>query len=122
MNATILHESRGRIRFRLRQKQMTLAQVGVDDFRAGVLPADKAEYVARLRREGHTVLMVGDGINDSPALSEADAGIATSYLRHIAQCLNAGCQPAEHERITTRQKTNAIIIRRGSQKDCLSLF
>ena len=34
------------------------AQVGVDDFRAGVLPADKAEYVARLRREGHTVLMV----------------------------------------------------------------
>ena len=38
------------------------AQVGVDDFRAGVLPADKAEYVARLRREGHTVLMVGDGI------------------------------------------------------------
>ena len=54
------------------------AQVGVDDFRAGVLPADKAEYVARLRREGHTVLMVGDGINDSPALSEADAGIAIS--------------------------------------------
>ena len=45
------------------------AQVGVDDFRAGVLPADKAEYVARLRRKGHTVLMVGDGINDSPALS-----------------------------------------------------
>ena len=44
------------------------AQVGVDDFRAGVLPADKAEYVARLRREGHTVLMVGDGINDSPAV------------------------------------------------------
>ena len=42
------------------------AQVGVDDFRAGVLPSDKAEYVARLRREGHTVLMVGDGINDSP--------------------------------------------------------
>ena len=45
------------------------AQVGVDDFRAGVLPVDKAEYVARLRREGHAVLMVGDGINDSPALS-----------------------------------------------------
>ena len=53
-------------------------QLGVDDFRAGVLPADKAEYVAAMRREGHTVLMVGDGINDSPALSEADAGIAIS--------------------------------------------
>ena len=61
------------------------AQVGVDDFRAGVLPADKAEYVAQLRREGHTVLMVGDGINDSPALSEADAGIAISDGAAIAR-------------------------------------
>ena len=61
------------------------AQVGVDDFRAGVLPADKAEYVARLRREGHTVLMVGNGINDSPALSEADAGIAISDGAAIAR-------------------------------------
>ena len=61
------------------------AQVGVDDSRAGVLPADKAEYVARLRREGHTVLMVGDGINDSPALSEADAGIAISDGAAIAR-------------------------------------
>ena len=61
------------------------AQVGVDDFRAGVLPADKAEYVARLHREGHTVLMVGDGINDSPALSEADAGIAISNGAAIAR-------------------------------------
>ena len=41
------------------------AELRVDDFRAGVLPADKADYVAALRREGHTVLMVGDGINDS---------------------------------------------------------
>ena len=49
------------------------AQLGVDDFQAGVLPADKADYVAVLRREGHTVLMVGDGINALPhALSEAD--------------------------------------------------
>ena len=60
-------------------------QLGVDDFRAGVLPADKAEYVASLRREGHTVLMVGDGINDSPALSEADAGIAISDGAAIAR-------------------------------------
>ena len=61
------------------------AQLGVDDFQAGVLPADKAEYVAALRREGHTVLMVGDGINDSPALSEADAGIAISDGAAIAR-------------------------------------
>ena len=61
------------------------AQAGVDDFRAEVLPADKAAYVAQLRREGHTVLMVGDGINDSPALSEADAGIAVSDGAAIAR-------------------------------------
>ena len=60
-------------------------QLGVDDFRAGVLPSDKADYVASLRREGHTVLMVGDGINDSPALSEADAGIAISDGAAIAR-------------------------------------
>ena len=50
------------------------AQVGVDDFRAGVLPADKAEYVGTARRERHTVLMVGDGINDSPALVRGGCG------------------------------------------------
>ena len=60
-------------------------QLGVDDFQAGVLPADKADYLAALRREGHTVLMVGDGINDSPALSEADAGIAISDGAAIAR-------------------------------------
>ena len=60
-------------------------QVGVDNFRSEVLPEDKAEYVARLRQEGHTVIMVGDGINDSPALSEADAGIAISDGAAIAR-------------------------------------
>ena len=61
------------------------AQLGVNDFRAGVLPGDKAAYVAALRQKGHTVLMVGDGINDSPALSEADAGIAISDGAAIAR-------------------------------------
>ena len=60
-------------------------QAGVDVFRAEMLPADKAAYVAQLRREDHTVLMVGDGINDSPALSEADAGIAISDGAAIAR-------------------------------------
>ena len=59
--------------------------LGVDEFQAGILPKDKAEYVAALRREGHTVIMVGDGINDSPALSEADAGIAISDGAAIAR-------------------------------------
>lgn len=61
------------------------AQLGVDEFRAEVLPADKAEFIAQLRENGHTVLMVGDGINDSPALSEADAGIAIRDSAAIAQ-------------------------------------
>lgn len=60
-------------------------QLGVDDARAGVLPAEKAEYVAALRQAGHTVLMVGDGINDSPALSEANAGIAIRNGAAIAR-------------------------------------
>ena len=50
-----------------------------------MLPEDKANYVAALRAQGHTVIMVGDGINDSPALSEADAGIAVSDGAAIAQ-------------------------------------
>lgn len=61
------------------------AQVGVEEFRSEVLPADKADFVAALRRKGHIVLMVGDGINDSPALSEADAGIAISDGAAIAR-------------------------------------
>ena len=69
----------------LRTASAIAGQLGVDDVRAGVLPADKAEYVAALRREGRTVLMVGDGINDSPALSEADAGIAISNGAAIAR-------------------------------------
>ncbi len=51
-------------------------KLGIDEFQADVLPEDKAQYISRLRDEGHIVIMVGDGINDSPALSEADVGIA----------------------------------------------
>ena len=58
---------------------------GVDDFCAEMLPADKARFVAEQRAAGHTVIMVGDGINDSPALSEADCGIAISDGAAIAR-------------------------------------
>ena len=51
-------------------------QVGVDDYRAEVLPEDKANFVQTERAAGHTVIMLGDGINDSPALSAANVGIA----------------------------------------------
>ncbi len=60
-------------------------QLGVDDFRADVLPEDKADYITKLREEGHTVIMVGDGINDSPALSAADVGIAINHGAALAK-------------------------------------
>ena len=68
-----------------RTAQAIAAEVGVDEFRAEVLPVDKAQYVSEQRANGHTVIMVGDGINDSPALSEADCGVAISDGAAIAR-------------------------------------
>lgn len=59
-------------------------QVGVDRFFAEVLPEDKANFVQQAKAEGHTVVMIGDGINDSPALSAADIGIAINSGAAIA--------------------------------------
>ena len=60
-------------------------QVGVDAVYAEVLPEDKAAFIRTEKEKGHTVIMVGDGVNDSPALSEADAGIAISTGAAIAR-------------------------------------
>ncbi len=61
------------------------AQVGVDEYHAEVLPENKAHFVEAERAAGHTVVMIGDGINDSPALSASDVGIAISDGAAIAR-------------------------------------
>ena len=74
-------------------------KVGVDEYYAEVLPEDKANFVEKEKAEGRKVIMIGDGINDSPALSAADVGIAISegaeIAREIADITVAGDDLAE---------------------------
>mgnify|MGYP004617515883 FL=1 len=60
-------------------------ELGITDYRSQVLPEDKATYVNKLKAAGHTVVMVGDGINDSPALAAADVSLAMSDASDIAR-------------------------------------
>lgn len=71
-------------------------RLGIDEYLARVLPTDKASVIRSLQEEGHTVLMVGDGINDSPALSAADVGISlrdgADLAREVADVVLADCR------------------------------
>lgn len=70
-------------------------RLGIDEYRAQVLPADKASVIRTLQAEGRTVLMVGDGINDSPALSAADVGVTlrdgADLAREVADVVLTDC-------------------------------
>ena len=89
------------------------AQVGVDEYHAEVLPEDKAHFVEEERAAGHTVIMLGDGINDSPALSAANVGIAISDGAAIAREIADVTIAAENlfELVTLRQLSSSLMNR-----------
>ena len=96
-----------------RTAEAVARQVGVDAVFAEVLPEDKAAFIREEKAKGHTVIMVGDGVNDSPALSEADAGIAISTGAAIAREIADITIASEDlfELVTLRQLAEALMAR-----------
>lgn len=84
------------------------ARVGVDRYFAEVLPEDKAHFVEKAEANGSKVIMIGDGINDSPALSAADVGVAISdgaeIAREIADVTGRSGQPVSDRDIEADQQ------------------
>ncbi|MDO4322405.1 MAG: heavy metal translocating P-type ATPase [Lachnospiraceae bacterium] len=86
-------------------------RVGVDEYYSEVLPEDKAKYIEKEKAMGRKVIMIGDGINDSPALSAADAGIAISDGAEIAREIADITIAAEdlREIVVLKQISNALM-------------
>ena len=88
-------------------------RVGVDEYFSEVLPEDKAEFVEREKRQGHKVIMIGDGINDSPALSAADVGIAISDGAEIAREIADVTIGADNlNELVTLKKLSSLLMKR----------
>lgn len=89
------------------------AEAGITEYYAEVLPEDKAGYVEKAKEEGRKVIMVGDGINDSPALSASDAGIAISDGAEIArQIADITIGSDNLESIVTLREISTLLIKR----------
>lgn len=89
------------------------SKVGVDEYYSEVLPEDKANFVEKEKAEGRKVIMIGDGINDSPALSAANVGIAISDGAEIAREIADITVGADslHEVVTLKLISNALMKR-----------
>ena len=96
-----------------RTAEVVAAKVGVDEYYSEVLPEDKASYVEKEHQAGRKVIMIGDGVNDSPALSAADVGIAicdgAEMAREIADITIAGDNL--EELVTLKRLSNELVKR-----------
>ena len=96
-----------------RTAEVVAAKVGVDEYYSEVLPEDKASYVEKEHQAGRKVIMIGDGVNDSPALTAADVGIAicdgAEMARVIADITIAGDNL--EELVTLKRLSNALVKR-----------
>lgn len=96
-----------------RTAEVVAAKVGVDEYYSEVLPEDKASYVEKEHQAGRKVIMIGDGVNDSPALSAADVGIAicdgAEMAREIADITIAGDNL--EELVNLKRLSNALVKR-----------
>ena len=102
------------------------AKVGVDEYYSEVLPEDKASFVEKEKAKGRKVIMIGDGINDSPALSAADVGIAigdgAEIAREIADItigadnLAGGCDSPEDQRRPDETDSRKLSLHRRLQR------
>ena len=88
-------------------------RVGVDEYYSEVLPEDKANFITKEKEKGRKVMMIGDGINDSPALSAASVGIAVSDGAEIAKEIADITISAEslYEVVALKQLSNALLKR-----------
>ena len=107
-----------------RTAENVAATLELDRFYAEVLPEEKAQFVKAAKAEGHRVVMVGDGINDSPALSEADAGIAIAEGAAIAREIADITLSARdlHQLIVLKELSNLLMKRVNFNYDFVVSF